>query len=127
LSKASTGIPRYKVWVIPITRLSLTNLVGRLFAGSDARARQYGWQVTQVQRGFGRRYRDPRFDHFIRCSSCAGTGWTGPGWAGPGVTSGTPCKACRGTGRLTRAAPETRAETERPPGTDAAWGGESRA
>jgi hypothetical protein len=37
-------------------------LAGRVFATSDAVARQYGWHVTFTQGGLGRRYRDPRFD-----------------------------------------------------------------
>ena len=61
LSQASTRLPRNKVWVIPIIRLALTQAGQRLFARPDARARQRGWEVTVVQHGWGRRYRDPRF------------------------------------------------------------------
>ena len=66
LPQASTRMPRNKVWVIPIIRLALTQASQRLFARPDARARQYGWEVTVVQRGWGRRYRDPRFGTLSR-------------------------------------------------------------
>jgi hypothetical protein len=71
------------------TRL-LRNLGLRLFAGADARARQHGWKVTQRNGGLGRRYRDPRFDSLVRCSSCAGTGGS----------DAAACEPCGGTGRL---------------------------
>ncbi len=54
-------MPRNKVWVIPIIWLALTQAAQRLFARPDARARQHGWEVTVIQHGWGRRYRDPRF------------------------------------------------------------------
>lgn len=57
----STRAHKNKVWVIPIIRLALTRLGQRLFDGPDTRAHQHGWQVTPVQCGLGRRYRDPRF------------------------------------------------------------------
>lgn len=34
----------------------------RLFADQDAIAREHDWQITSTPYGFGRRYRDPRFD-----------------------------------------------------------------
>ncbi len=37
-----------------------------LFAATDAAARQHGWQVTSTRWGFGRSYRDPRFDSLNR-------------------------------------------------------------
>ena len=54
-------MPRNKVWVIPIIWLALTQAAQRLLARPDARARQHGWEVTVIQHGWGRRYRDPRF------------------------------------------------------------------
>jgi hypothetical protein len=95
LSKASTRIPRNKVWAIPIIPVALTGIGRRLFGGSDARARPRGWQITAVHGGLGRRYRDPRFDRLIRCPSCAGMDSIG-------VRGETPCQPCGGTGRLTR-------------------------
>jgi len=58
----STPARENKVWVIPIIGLALTRLGQRLFEGPDTRAHQHGWQVTPVQCGLGRRYRDARFD-----------------------------------------------------------------
>lgn len=63
----------------------------RLFQAEDARARQYGWQITARRGGLARTYRDPRFDRFGRCPACRGAG------AGP---AGHRCDRCRGTGRI---------------------------
>lgn len=97
LSKASTRLPRNKVWVIPIIRLGLTRLEQRLFGDLDTQARHDGWQVTRLRRGFGRSYRDPRFDLLSTCPDCAGSG----------SIDGQLCEPCRGTGRVTRARPRT--------------------
>jgi hypothetical protein len=97
LSKASTRLPRRKVWAIPIIRLALTKLERRLFGDLDEQARHDGWQVTRLHHGFGRRYRDPRFDLLSACPDCAGGG----------SMDGQPCEPCRGTGRVTRARPRT--------------------
>jgi hypothetical protein len=64
----------------------------RLFEAEDARARQYGWQITARRGGLARTYRDPRFDRFRSCPDCRGTG-TGRG--------DQPCGRCAGTGRIT--------------------------
>ncbi|HZC39077.1 MAG TPA: hypothetical protein VE343_00290 [Streptosporangiaceae bacterium] len=40
----------------------LRAITQRIFARDDAFAREHGWQVTSYRGGFGRRYRDPRFD-----------------------------------------------------------------
>ncbi len=98
MSKASTRLPGHKVWAIPIIRLGLTKLEQRLFAGLDRQARHHGWQVTRLYRGFGRRYRDPRFDLLSECPACAGRGSTDRG----------PCEPCRSTGRVTRVRPYAR-------------------
>jgi hypothetical protein len=95
LSKASTRLPRRKVWAIPIIRLGLTKLEQRLFGALDAQAKHDGWQVTRLHHGLGRRYRDPRFDLLSRCPDCAGSG----------SIDGQPCEPCRGTGRVARARP----------------------
>jgi hypothetical protein len=95
LSKASTRLPRRKVWAIPIIRLGLTKLEQRLFGDLDAQAQHDGWQVTRLHHGLGRRYRDPRFDLLSTCLDCAGSG----------SIDGQPCEPCRGTGRVTRARP----------------------
>ena len=97
LSKTSTRLPRNKVWVIPIIRLGLTRLEQRLFGDLDAQARHDGWQVTRLHHGFGRRYRDPRFDLLSSCPGCAGSG----------SIAGRPCEPCRGTGRVARVRPRT--------------------
>lgn len=97
MSKASTRLPRRKVWAIPIIRLALTKLERRLFGDLDEQARHDGWQVTRLHHGFGRRYRDPRFDLLSACPDCAGGG----------SMDGQPCEPCRGTGRVTRARPRT--------------------
>jgi hypothetical protein len=103
LSKASTRLPRNKVWVIPIIQAALTRLERSLFGDLDAQAAHDGWQVTRLHHGFARRYRDGRFDLLSACPACAGTG-TGSG-SGSGSTDGQPCEPCRGTGRVTRARP----------------------
>ncbi len=61
----SIGIAKYKVWVIPIIRLTRTRIGQYLHADADVLAQRHGWQVTPVHRGLGRRYRDPRFDCFL--------------------------------------------------------------
>jgi hypothetical protein len=63
-----------------------------MYQADDARARQYGWQITVLRGGLARSYRDPRFDRFRRCPDCGGTGTT------PG---GESCGPCAGTGRIT--------------------------
>jgi hypothetical protein len=97
LSKASTRLARRKVWVIPIIRLGLTKLEQCLFGDLDEQARHDGWQVTRLHHGFGRRYRDPRFDLLSVCPDCSGSA----------STDGQPCEPCQGTGRVTRARPRT--------------------
>jgi hypothetical protein len=56
-----------------------------LFARSDLRARDRGWQVLETGR-LNRHYRDPRFAQFARCGWCEGRG----------------CDTCDWTGRLVR-------------------------
>jgi hypothetical protein len=53
-----------KIWNLQLrpTRPSLTALTHRIFAASDTEARQRGWRVSSTRGGFGRSYRDPRFD-----------------------------------------------------------------
>lgn len=83
-----------KIWKLQVsrTRLSLTALTQRIFAAPDTAARQHGWQVSSTHGGFGRSYRDPRFDTLASCGDCLGRGIR---------SSGKPCHACRGTGRIT--------------------------
>jgi len=64
----------------------------RLFAATDATARQHGWQIISLSGGLGRRYRDPRFDNLASCLQCRGSG---------ARVSGSPCQTCAGTGRVT--------------------------
>jgi hypothetical protein len=52
-----------------------------VFARSDTRARQRGWEVVETGR-LNRHYRDPRFDRLVCCAWCDGVGcpeccWTG--------------------------------------------------
>jgi hypothetical protein len=68
----------------------------RLFQAEDARARQYGWEITGRRGGLARTYRDPRFDRFRSCPACRGSG-TGP--------AEKPCDSCGGTGRITVSQP----------------------
>jgi hypothetical protein len=56
-----------------------------VFARSDTRARQRGWEVLETGR-LNRFYRDPRFDQLVRCCWCEGIG----------------CDQCEGTGRVVR-------------------------
>jgi len=64
----------------------------RLFQAGDARASEYGWQITPRHGGLTRLYRDPRFDRFRSCPACRGTG-TAP--------DDRACDRCAGTGRIT--------------------------
>lgn len=56
-----------------------------VFARSDRRARDQGWQVLETGH-LSRSYRDPRFAQFVRCAWCEGVG----------------CDVCDGTGRVVR-------------------------
>lgn len=68
----------------------IKDLEDRLFAAEDARARRRGWQIFRSPTGFGRRYRDPRWDLVSECPQCTGEGWT---------LSGS-CGACHGRGTI---------------------------
>jgi DnaJ-class molecular chaperone len=69
---------------------STSALAERAFAASDVDERRYGWQVTCTHGGFGRTYRDPRFDTLLACPRCSGEGFT----------DGEPCQPCGNTGRV---------------------------
>jgi hypothetical protein len=69
----------------------LAALCAQSFAAKDAEARRYGWLVTSIRGGSGRRYWDPRFDRLVTCPACRGGGFT---------ALGTPCRNCRGIGRI---------------------------
>ena len=73
-------------------RSSLTILTPRLFAASDTAARQHGWQVSSSRCGFGRRYRDSRFDTLASCHDCHGCSI---------IALRNQCPRCGGTGRIT--------------------------
>jgi hypothetical protein len=62
----------------------------RWFTMNDTEAYWRGWQITKVQGGLGRRYRDPLFDTLAQCARCAGSG---------GGAS-APCGPCLRTGRV---------------------------
>ena len=74
-------------WLAYIPR----RLGDHLFSWNDTEAYWRGWQITKVHGGFGRRYRDPRFDALTACPQCRGGGIS---------TKDTPCAPCLGTGRL---------------------------
>jgi len=74
-------------WLASIPR----RLGDRLFAMDDTEAYQWGWQITRVHGGLGRRYRDPRFDTLAECPKCQGAG----------INADVPCVPCLGTGRIT--------------------------
>jgi hypothetical protein len=69
----------------------LAAITQRLFAVSDANAHRHGWQVTITRGGFGRTYRDPRFDYLAECTTCNGRGRK---------ARDTTCPPCDGTGRI---------------------------
>lgn len=83
------------------SRARLSTLTERTFAATDAEARRHGWQVSITHGGFGRKYRDPRFDSLAACADCLGLGISVPGH---------PCHICDGTGRIT-----LKGATEPPP------------
>jgi hypothetical protein len=62
----------------------------QLFQADDAKASARGWEVRATRRGFGRVYRDPRWNSVFECLSCLGSG------ADPAEADG--CVECRGTG-----------------------------
>jgi DnaJ-class molecular chaperone len=76
-----------------LTRIfAATNRLGDvLFARSDARARDCGWEVGRSRSGLHRSYRDPRFDLLHRCVRCNGSGRN---------PHGSDCARCYGTGRI---------------------------
>jgi hypothetical protein len=76
-----TVTDRDKIYPQPLEQLKLVlaALGDRAFAGADAEARRHGWQVYTIHFGFGRRYRDPRFDTPAACPGCHGRGVDGYG------------------------------------------------
>jgi hypothetical protein len=69
----------------------LAAIAQQVFAGPDANARRHGWQIAVTHGGFGRRYRDARFDYLVPCIACNGRSRD---------PCGTTCPACGGTGRI---------------------------
>ena len=72
-----------------LTRLARTaeRIAQLLFARSDARAHESGWDVAVTRRwGTSRTYHDPRYDRLAGCPSCGGRG--------------DGCRRCGGTGRI---------------------------
>lgn len=68
---------------------------GRIFAAEDAAARRRGWQISRPRHGFGRLYRDPRWDLISVCELCGGDGGRAVG----------PCPLCGGRGTVRRNLP----------------------
>lgn len=62
----------------------------RIFAAEDAAARARGWQISRPPSGFGRVYRDPRWDLISACDVCDGEGGTAV----------EPCLSCEGHGTI---------------------------
>jgi hypothetical protein len=76
---------------LPKLKSRLAGIAQRIFAAPDADARLHGWQVTITNDGWGRSYRDPRFDRLLACSACKGQGC---------CPRDTTCPVCNGTGRI---------------------------
>jgi hypothetical protein len=92
MPKRTTHSDHYKICTFLLRLKSrLAAATNRIFAAPDTRARRHGWQVTVTHGGFGRRYRDPRFDYLAPCPTCKGRGCR---------PSRTTCSACHGTGRM---------------------------
>jgi hypothetical protein len=75
-----------------------------LFDTSDATAQRHGWQITPIHHGFGRLYRDPRFDTIALCPTCHGH-----------QADETKCLRCLGSGRIV-INPDTQPSSDLPPG-----------
>lgn len=86
LRAPDTTLPAFSAWLARCHQ----NLGARLFRIEDAQARMHGWQITPIKGGFGRRYRDPRFDSLVRCRTCKGSG----------RQQDEPCHVCSGSGRV---------------------------
>jgi hypothetical protein len=84
---AGAGVPLG--WLAGLPR----RLGDRLFAANDTEAYQWGWQITRMHGGLGRRYRHPWFDTLAECPKCQGAG----------INADVPCAPCLGTGRITTA------------------------
>lgn len=61
----------------------------RIFAAEDARAHARGWEISRPRKGFGRVYRDPRWDLISECEVCGGDDG-----------SVTACQSCGGYGKV---------------------------
>ena len=92
MSDRTTHSDHGKIYTLFLFRLKsrLSAITQQVFAVPDTHARRHGWQVTVTRAGFGRRYRDPRFDYLAPCTACNGQGCN---------LHGTTCSACHGTGR----------------------------
>lgn len=64
---------------------------GRLFAVEDAVARARGWVISRPPKGFGRVYRDLRWDLISECELCRGEG-----------NLAQSCQSCGGHGTVRR-------------------------
>jgi hypothetical protein len=92
MSHRSTHANHFKIHAFSLKlKRFLDAITQQAFDAADADARRHGWQVTSTRGGFGRRYRDPRFDRLVPCTACNGHG------CDPRDTS---CSACHGTGRI---------------------------
>jgi hypothetical protein len=103
LTKVTSVTSEYKVRtrLVRWLRKQAEKAGQRLFARDDLIAIEHGWQITTRCGGFGRQYRDPRFDTLRSCPRCAGSGSTLGGTTRSGAAGGEPCRACAATGRVT--------------------------
>jgi hypothetical protein len=106
MTNRTTDTSHCKIYLRLLARLraSCEQSGRRLFAATDATAREHGWQIIPTNGGLGRRYRDPRFDNLASCLRCGGSGTRVPG---------SPCPTCAGTGRVTLAVQTTDPPTAR--------------
>jgi hypothetical protein len=104
----TTSKKSIKSWNRPLTwaKAATEALAQALFAATDASARQRGWQVTSTRCGFGRRYRDPRFDTLTPC----------PAYDGRRVhADGIECPRCHDPGRIA-VKPDAQSSSDLQPG-----------
>lgn len=64
----------------------------RIFVADDAVALARGWNISRSPKGFGRVYRDPRWDLISECESCRGDAGSEP----------ESCSSCGGCGTVQR-------------------------
>lgn len=66
-------------------RYLMNTLDRRIFAAEDAVALVRGWEISRLPNGFGRVYRDPRWDSISACGLCRGAAESCPSCGGCGT------------------------------------------